>query len=306
MNPGIGIGSIKSVTEFIKQILIIQMVMFLCCSSSQSTYEFSKINYEKIPVLFIHGHGMASRSWNPLIDYLRKSGYPIQFLRAIQLVPNDGPNIDAAENQIAPFVEEFLCDVNKYLASAQPGAPAKTKIDIVSHSMGALSARWYVAKLRPDRVRTWISLAGANHGSNALCAYVGRDRGGADDLCPAFAQTEKESSIQFILNGKPFISDVDETPYGLGQDSLGVQSIPADDQRSIFYITLRTVKDEWIIPDESAILDGAGGKSFVIPPDIPAVEYPPGNIRLESKVRHDAMLKDGQTLRLVKFILELK
>jgi len=288
-----------------KQVLVILLIMFAYCSSNRSTSANGKIDYAKTPVLFIHGHGMGSKSWSSLINYLRESGYPDQFLKAIQLTPNDGQNIDAAENQIAPCVEEFLSEVNKYLASAQPSVQPKTKVDIVSHSMGAVSARWYAAKIRPDRTRTWISLAGANHGSDALCPYVGRDNGGADDLCPAFAESEEKSPVQFILNGLPHAPDVDETPYGLGKDSSGVRSIPADKRRSIFYVTLRTINDEWIVPDKSAILDGAGGKALKIPPDIPAREDPAGNIRMENKVRHDPMLKDAQIMRLLKIILEL-
>lgn len=263
-------------------------------------------DYSKTPVFFVHGHGMSADGWTTFINYLQSQGYPAEFLKAIQLVPNDGANMAGAENQIAPAIEGFLAEVNRFLASNHPGAQPKTKVDIVAHSMGAVSARWYAAKIRPDRVRTWISLAGANHGSDALCPYVGKDSGGADDLCPAFAETEEESPIQFILNGLPHLPDIDETPYGLGTDSAGVRSILPDNGRSILYITLRTINDEWIVPDESAVLDGAGGKAIAIPPDIPAVEDPPGNIRMENRVRHDPMLKDAQTMRLLKIILELQ
>lgn len=263
-------------------------------------------DFKKTPVVFVPGHGMSSRSWNSLINYLCESGYPKEFLRAIHLTPNHGPNIEAAEKQIAPFVEKFLADVNRYLAAAQLGVQPKTKVDIVSHSMGAMSARWYAAKIRPERVRTWVSLAGANHGSNALCAYVGRDNGGAEDACPAFAEAKEKSPIQFLLNGLPHVPDVDETPFGLGGDSLGVMSIAPDEQKSIFYVTIRTINDEWIVPDESAILDGAGGKTIPIPVDVPAVEDPPGNIQMRHRVRHDPMLKDAKTMQLLRVILEVK
>ncbi|MDH7513635.1 MAG: alpha/beta fold hydrolase [Clostridiales bacterium] len=263
-------------------------------------------DYTKTPVVFVHGHGMTSSSWNSLVNYLCESGYPKEYLRAIQLTPNDGPNIEAAEKQIAPFVEQFLADVNQYLVFVQPMIQPKTKVDIVSHSMGALSARWYAAKIRPERIRTWVSLAGANHGSDALCLYVGRDNGAADDVCPAFADAKEKSLIQFVLNGLPHLPDVDETPYGLGRDSPGVKSIPPDEDRSIFYITVRKINDEWIIPYESAILDGAGGKTIAIPVDLPAIEDPPGNIQMKHKVRHDPMLEDEKTMRLLRTILELK
>ena len=168
--------------------------------------------------------------------------------------------------------------------------------------MGALSARWYAAKLRPDRVRRWISLVGANHGTDVLCAWSDH---GADDCCPAYAKTRKESIIQYALNGAPYGPDVDETPYGLGTDSPAVRSIPPDQHRKILYITLRTSPDKWIKPENSPILDGAGGLNVMIPENVQAKETSPGNILMTNRVGHDAMLSDANTMKLVKLILEL-
>ena len=70
-------------------------------------------------------------------------------------------------------------------------------------------------------MRNWISLGGASH-ANVLCKFSGQ---GADDCCPAYAKTRKESLIQYVLNGAPNEADVDETAYGIGKDSPGVNSI---------------------------------------------------------------------------------
>lgn len=263
-------------------------------------------DYTKIPVFLVHGHGMSSSNWGKMTDYLQGSGYPSQYLRAIKLAPNDGANIPAAENQIAPAVEKFLKEVNAFLSKNHPQIPLKTKVDLVSHSMGGLSSRWYAARIRPDRVRNWISLAGANHGTDDLCPWIGRDNGGADDCCPAFAKNEQESTIQYQLNGAPHVADIDETPYGIGKDSPDVDTVSPDDKKRIFYVTIRTINDKWISPDESVILDGAGGMKIIIPGDLPATETPPGNIRMENGVGHDPMLSDPDTMRLVKIILGIE
>ena len=133
-----------------------------------------------------------------------------------------------------------------------------------------------------------------------LCAWSDP---GAQDLCPAYAKNPKDSLIQYSLNGEPHVGDIDETPYGLGKDSPGVDSIPRDDTRSILYVSIRTSPDKWIKPEDSPILDGAGGVTIRIPKNIRAKETNPGNILMTNGVGHDAMLSDGDTIKLVKIML---
>lgn len=257
-------------------------------------------DYTKTPIFFVHGHGMYARSWNSMISYLEKSGYPRKYLRAIQLRPNDGSNIVAAEKQIAPAIEDFFESINSFIKEKYPALSAKAKVDLISHSMGGLSTRWYAVKVRPDRVRMWISLAGSNHGSDVLCGHSGQ---GAEDLCPAFAKNPKESLIQYELNGKPHLADVDETPFGIGKDTLDVDSVCPDQFRRILYITIRTSPDRWIKPEKSVILDGAGGFKISIPKEIQVREQPEGNFIMMNHVGHDEMLKDQSTMALVHIVL---
>jgi len=259
-------------------------------------------DYTKTPVFFVHGHGLNANSWATMISSLTDAGYPPEYLEAIQLVPNDGANIPAAEEQIAPAIETFLDSINTFLAVNYPAIPLNTKVNLVSHSMGSMSSRWYAARVRPDRVHKWVSLAGANHGTNDLCGFP---EGGADDLCPAYATSELDSFIQFTLNGAPFVADVDETPYGIGQDSPGVVSVPSDQNRQILYVTIRTSPDIWIDPEDSVILDGTGGVQIPIPGDLPATMTSEGNFLMTNGVGHDPMLSDPETMRLVKIILDL-
>jgi len=224
-----------------------------------------------------------------MISFLVRSGYPHQYLKAIQLHPNDGSNIDAAEKQITPAIGKFIKSVKEYLKKEQPGIALKTKVDLISHSMGSLSARWYAAKVRPDRVRVWFSIVGTNHGTDALCGASGQ---GADDMCPAFAKSREDSLIQYVLNGAPHIADIDETPYGVGKDFPGAMTIKLDESRAIICITLRVDSDEWIKPGTSASLDGAGGIKIIIPEKLRARETSPGNFLVTNRLDHDSLLKE--------------
>ena len=257
-------------------------------------------DYNRTPILFVHGYGSYANCWDPMIKYLVRSGYPREYLKAIQLYPNTGSNIDAAENQIAPAIEKQLETINTLIKKGYPSVSPKKKIDLISKSMGALSSRWYAARVRPDRVRIWLSFGGAHHGTDVLCGYSDQ---GANDCCPAYAKTPKESIVQHTLNGSPSKADVDETPYGLGKDSPGVNSIPPDNARSILYVSIRTSPDKWIKPEDSPILDGAGGLSVLIPNNDQAKETSPGNILMTNCVGHDAMLKCPDTMRLLATIL---
>jgi pimeloyl-ACP methyl ester carboxylesterase len=258
-------------------------------------------DYSKNPVFFVHGHGMSAGSWDKIISFLVKSGYPAPFLKAIELRPNTGANISVAEKEISPAIEGFLENVNKLIKKEKPSEPLKAKVDLISHSMGALSARWYAAKVGPHRVNKWISLAGANHGSNVLCAW--KDPG-AQDLCPAYAKSATESFIQFALNGEGRTPDIDETPYGIGEDSSGLRSVRPDENKRILYVSIRTSPDKWIKPENSAILDGAGGVLLRLPANRRVKETSTGNFLMTNRVGHDEMLSDPETLNLVKTILE--
>lgn len=283
-------------------ILLFAVFSCSCAIFSCPIKESAQADYTKTPIFFVHGHGCYASFWNPMISYLTKSGYPPQYLKAVSLSPKDGSNINAAKEQIAPAVKEFLESINEYIKKEHPEIQAKTKVDMISHSMGALSSRWYAARIRPERLRVWLSLAGANHGSDPCCESSGQ---GADDMCPAFAKTSEESLIQYVLNGAPHVADIDETPYGIGKDSPGVVRVMPDEIRQIAYFTIRVDSDKAIKPEESAILDGTGGIDITIPAKVRAKETSPGNILMIESLHHDGMLKDKNVMQLVKIILAI-
>ncbi len=240
------------------------------------------------PVLFVHGYGTSAAVFDDMIAHLEARGYPPSHLKAVELDPNDGSNLDAATRELTPAVEE--------LVAATGGDPA-AKIDIVAHSMGALSSRWYATKLRPERVRTLLTIAGANHGTDQLC---GQGTAGSVDLCPAFA-TADPHTVQVGLNGHRD-QPADETPYSPAPDRPGVPPIPADATRAIRYVAVSVPDDQWIRPAASSALAGASPVP-VLPADVAVTQTAPGNLMFSEPTDHDRILEDERFFVLLDALL---
>jgi pimeloyl-ACP methyl ester carboxylesterase len=257
-------------------------------------------DHARTPVLLVHGHGLSSADWRALVAHLVEAGYPRDYLHAVDIVPNTMANVRAAETVLAPAADALLARAQAAARQAGGRGAPPVRLDIVAHSMGAVSSRWYAARLRPDRVRTWIGLAGANHGTDALCGL--RDAA-SRELCPAFASSARTHALQAALNGTDG-AGVDETPYGLGPDRPGVRRVAPDAARRVLYLTVRVEPDAWIRPERSATLDGAGGVAIAVPPGVPARETSPGNFLFDVPgIGHDPLLQHPDLLRLVAAML---
>lgn len=237
----------------------------------------------RTPILFVHGSGLDSGLWREMMDGLLSSGYSAEELLAVDLVPKDGSNPRAARLLIAPAVERLLAQARE--AALKRGQRPSQRIDIVAHSMGAVSSRWYAAFIRPDLVRLWLGVAAANHGTDALCGFPGE---GDRELCPAFARSGSANPVQVRLNGTPE-RPLDVSPYGLGNDVSAIKPIPAVPDRCIAYFTVRLAVDEWIKPESSAELDGAGGWELTSLKTLPFLETKPGNFLFQAETTHDEL-----------------
>jgi len=281
--------------------LVATLPLLLLGLASGSACSWESPDYSRTPVLFVHGLGQSSVVWRSMIEHLA-TVYPRDYLYGVDIVPNDMTNARAATSVLAPAADSLLARAR---AAAQRGGyrgEPPRRLDIVSHSMGAVSSRWYAAKLRPDLVRTWIGLAGANHGTESLCSW--RDEA-SRELCPPFATNPKTHALQVALNGTDG-AWVDETPFGLGPDRPGVPRVSADGTRNILYLTVRVEPDKWIQPERSALLDGAGGVPLSLPAGVPAAETSPGNLLFRARVEHDPLLHHPDLLRLVAALLAVR
>jgi triacylglycerol lipase len=105
-----------------------------------------------VPVLLVHGFDGSSASWHVMVSRLEVAGYPRDRIDAISYSSSIS-NVDVA-HQIAQAVATLR---------ARTGA---AKVDIVSHSMGAISSRYYLEDLGGTAsVDAWVSLAGVNSGT---------------------------------------------------------------------------------------------------------------------------------------------
>ncbi len=105
------------------------------------------------PVLFVHGFSSSASTWNTVKGYFQAQGYTSAQLRAF--------SYNWAQSN-ATTASQVSTEVNNLLA-ANPGA---TRVDIIAHSMGALSTRYYVKNLGGTaKVDELVTLAGANQGT---------------------------------------------------------------------------------------------------------------------------------------------
>ena len=104
------------------------------------------------PVLLVHGFNGSSHGWHALVASLEAKGYRASEIDAIDY-DSDVSNVDTA-HLIAREADALR---------ARTGA---TRIDVVSHSMGAISSRYYLERLGGSaHVDAWVSLAGVNEGT---------------------------------------------------------------------------------------------------------------------------------------------
>jgi triacylglycerol lipase len=111
---------------------------------------------QRHPILFVHGLSSFAANWDPMISYLVGQGYDRSQLEAFSYDWRQSNTITA--QQISTEVDGLL---------QRTGAQ---KVDIVAHSMGGLSARWYLKFLGGTaKVDHFVSIGSPHHGA-ALAA----------------------------------------------------------------------------------------------------------------------------------------
>ncbi len=169
-------------------------------------------NLKHDPILFVHGYGGAGANWETMKQRFLTDGWQDFELYASNYSFISSNATTAAE--IRDQVDDII---------AKTGA---TRVDIISHSMGSISTRYYLKNLGgSSKVDAWVSLAGPNHGTDAV----------ENNDCNFTPCREIIPGSTFLLA----LNAGDETP-GLTR-----------------YATWRSPCDTTINPDESVILAGA-------------------------------------------------
>lgn len=163
------------------------------------------------PILFVHGYTSNAATWNTVISRFQADGWESNRLFAYTF---------SSTQSNATVAQAVAQRVNEIKA-----ATGATKVDIITHSMGGLSSRYYIKNLGgAANVDDWVSLAGPNHGTT--WAYG----------CFFFSPCNQ------MIPGSGFLNQLnsgDETPG------------------AVRYGTWWSSCDELINPDTSTILSGA-------------------------------------------------
>jgi triacylglycerol lipase len=191
---------------------IVLAVVLVLAALSGAAPEGASAQAAQDPIVFVHGWNSSSSAWNTMIDRFVAAGVPRNRMLAITY------NSNQSNGTIANQVRDAVASLR-----ASTGA---ARVDIVTHSMGGLSGRYYLKNLGGTAVvDEWVSLGGPNHGTNfAYACYP--FSAGCRDMIPG-------SSFLDALNA------TDETPG------------------SVRYGTFWSSCDEVINPDSSVLLSGA-------------------------------------------------
>jgi triacylglycerol lipase len=163
------------------------------------------------PILFVHGYTSNAATWNTMISRFQADGWESNRLFAYTF---------SSSKSNALIAQDVAARVNQIKA-----ATGAAKVDIITHSMGGLSSRYYLKNLGGTaNVDDWVSIAGPNHGTT--WAYG----------CFFFSPCNQMLPGSSFLNQ---LNSVDETPGAVN------------------YGTWWSSCDELINPDTSTILSGA-------------------------------------------------
>ena len=163
------------------------------------------------PILFVHGYTSNASAWYTMKSRFLADGWESNYLYAYTF---------SSTKSNASIAQDVANRVNEIKA-----ATGAAKVDIIAHSMGSLSSRYYLKNLRGTaNVDDWVSLGGPNHGTT--WAYG----------CFFFSPCNQMLPGSSFLNQ---LNSVDETPG------------------AVTYGTWWSPCDELINPDTNTILSGA-------------------------------------------------
>ena len=161
-------------------------------------------------ILFVHGWNANATTWTTMIGRFKKDGWQSSELSALSYDFSRSNSVTA--------------DIIRGKVDSIRAANGMSQVAIVTHSMGALSARYYVRNLGGDgKVSALVSLGGTNHGTTT-------------------AQFCFQTSCQEMWPNSSFLTALNSTDETWGTPD---------------YATWWSPCDEVINPDASALLDGA-------------------------------------------------
>lgn len=140
------------------------------------------------PVVFVHGFVGKGSQWSSMRQDFLDNGYPADRLHVFTY------DWTQSNRSTAEQLHDYITGVR-----VRTGA---TQVDVVTHSMGGLSSRWYIRYLGgADVVDDWVSIGGPNNGT--------RVAGFCSTLLTSCREMKRGSGFLGELN------DGDPTPPGV-------------------------------------------------------------------------------------------
>src|SRR3990172_13167630 len=104
------------------------------------------------PILFVHGYTSNASAWDTMKARFLADGWESNYLYAYTF---------SSTKSNASVAQDVANRVNEIKA-----ATGASQVDIIAHSMGSLSSRYYLKNLGGTAsVDDWVSLGGPNHGT---------------------------------------------------------------------------------------------------------------------------------------------
>lgn len=191
-----------------KVFLFLALAAVTGCAADTATTPITPVTHN--PILFVHGYARTSDDWNFMITQFKAAGWTDAELYTI--------SYGVLQSNVS------IADVIKVKVDNILTITGATKVDIVAHSMGSLSTRYYIRNLGgASRVDAWVSLGGPNHGTSTAndCGFS-----------PCVEMRPASSFLAALNSG-------DETPG------------------TVRYATWWTPADQTVLPTSSVILNGA-------------------------------------------------
>ena len=210
------------------------------------------------PVIFVHGctppgftDEESAHDFDDMVAYFAAQGYPENHLVLFE-----------NQEEICTSMARYAYQLN-FLINFTINTTHKSKVDLVTHSMGAPSARYYLKQYGTSKVRDFVSLGGVNHGTT-----------GGELFADAVYW-------QDFFGGYPVYEGVHELypPYacqgqawgasgGVGSPTLDIQAaingcltpngrtVTVDETLgSVRFVAVRNTMDEIVLPIQSACLN---------------------------------------------------
>ncbi|UCE13914.1 MAG: hypothetical protein JSV04_01750 [Candidatus Heimdallarchaeota archaeon] len=252
------------------EVLIVVSLILLSSSLTgvkTHTTERKETSNQHNPILFIHGWTLTEYCWWYMKLQFEADGWPNTMLYAHTFDDTNNCSAQAMINN-AHKLKQWIGEIIN-----ETGAE---KIDLVGHSGGGVSSRYYIKFLGGmDAVDDYVSLGTAHHGANLTTTWT-------PDVVPEECATSLNNLFQLMNEG-------DETPGGILDDTVGIRQDPVFSNityngthipGSVNYTSIYSRDDE-VCPPISCSLEGAH------------------NIEL-SGLSHGALYQDDSSYKKVK------